>query len=86
MPEQHEPPRPHGDPLAREVAEDNPSQRQSDAADDVVAEADRGIREETDRIGGKGSTANGIPAADEDDGAKRRKAYEGGAELVSKID
>jgi hypothetical protein len=87
MPEQKQAPRPHGDPLEREIVEDNPAQRQSDAPGDVVA-ADRpeAFREETDRSGGKGSTANGIPAADEDDGAARRKAHDAGAELVSKID
>ena len=40
MPEQKEAPRPHGDPLEREIVEDNPAQRQSDAASDAVA-ADR---------------------------------------------
>jgi hypothetical protein len=87
MPEQSEAPRPHGDPLEREIAEDNPAQRQSDATSDVVAaEGPDGFREESDRSGGKGSTANGIPADDEDDGAARRRAYDSGAELVSKID
>jgi hypothetical protein len=87
MPEQNEAPRPHGDPLEHEIVEDNPAQRQSDAPSDVVgADGREGFREDTDRSGGKGSTANGIPAGDEDDGAARRKLYEGGAELVSKID
>ena len=87
MPEQSEAPRPHGDPLEREIAEENPAQRQSDATSDVVAgERSKGIREESDRSGGRGSTANGIPAGDEDDGAARRRAYDSGAELVSKID
>ena len=49
MPEQKEAPRPHGDPLEREIVEDNPAQRQSDAASDAVA-ADRpeAVRKETD--------------------------------------
>ena len=49
MPEQKEAPRPHGDPLEREIVEDNPAQRQSDADRDVVA-ADRpeAVRKETD--------------------------------------
>jgi hypothetical protein len=86
MPEQKQPPRPHGDPLEDEVVnvEDNQSQRQSDAPNDVVATD--GFREDTDRTGGKGSTANGLAAGDEDEGAARRKAYDAGAELVSKID
>lgn len=85
MPEQHDRPRPHGDPLEREVVEPNPAQRQSDAPDDVVAnERPAGGREESDREGGRGSSANGLPAADS--GEQRREQYEGGAELVSKID
>jgi hypothetical protein len=87
MPEQNERPRPHGDPLEREIAEDNPAQRQSDAASDVVGSGrPEGFRERADRSGGKGSTANGIPAADEADGRRRRKFYDAGGELVSKID
>jgi len=81
MPEQNEPPRPHGDPLEREVVEDNPSQRQSDATSDAVGLG--GVEEPT---AGVTSDANGLPASDEDDGAKRRKQYDNGAELVSRID
>jgi len=87
MPEQKEAPRPHGDPLEQEIGEENQAQRQSDAPNDAVAaERPEGFREDTDRMGGKGSTANGIAAGDEDGGAARRKAYDAGAELVSKID
>jgi hypothetical protein len=87
MPEQSEAPRPHGDPLEREVVEENQAQRQSDAPGDAVAgERPDGLREENDRSGGRGSTANGIPASDEDGGEARRRLYDGGAELVSKID
>ena len=91
MPQQNEPPRPHGDPLEREVVENNQAQRQSDAPGDAVS----GERPEdviganveaNDRSGGRGSDANGVPASDEADGARRRKLYEGGAELVSRID
>lgn len=86
MPEQHERPSPHGDPLEREIVEPNPAQRQSDAPDDVVANEQRpSRREESDREGGRGSSANGLPASDEG-GEQRRRQYEGGAELVSKID
>lgn len=81
MPEQSERPRPHGDPLEQEIVEPNPAQRQSDATDDVVAQ--RGVEQPT---AGVDSTANGISAADEADGERRRKLYEGGAELVSRID
>jgi hypothetical protein len=82
MPEQTEPPRPHGDPLEEEVVStENPAQRQSDATDD--ASAVRGVEDAT---AGTGSDANGIPAADERDGEARRKRYDDGAELVSRID
>ena len=82
MPEQTEPPRPHGDPLEEEVVPtENPAQRQSDATND--ASAVRGVEETT---GGTASDANGIPASDERDGAARRKRYDDGAELVSRID
>ena len=87
MPEENEPPRPHGDKL-KDVAgktrinpEDNQAQVQSDAQPDVVG----GI-EESDRDRGRGSSANGIPASDEDDGALRKRQYKDGAELVSGID
>ena len=82
MPEQTEPPRPHGDPLEEEVlTTENPAQRQSDATDD--ASAVRGVEETT---AGTGSDANGIPASDEREGEGRRKRYDDGAELVSRID
>jgi hypothetical protein len=35
---------------------------------------------------GTTSDANGLPAHDAAEGERRRKQYEGGAELVSKID
>jgi hypothetical protein len=86
MPEQKDPPRPHGDPLEeelvnRDAGEDNKAQRQSDATDDAVAQA--GVE---DRTAGTRSDANGMSAGDEDAGAARRKRYDDGAELVSKID
>ena len=62
MPEQHEPPRPHGDPLE----------------DEIVNSADEPTADTT-------SDVNGISAPDED-GAARKKRYDDGAELVSKID
>jgi hypothetical protein len=107
MPEQTEPPRPHGDPLEEErlntgkarerqidsgkrdrqsldrghLDEPNPAQRQSDATSDAVTLA--GVEEPT---AGTTSDANGISASDERDGEGRRKRYEDGADLVSKID
>ena len=36
MPQQNEPPRPHGDPLEREIVENNQLQRQSDASSDAT--------------------------------------------------
>lgn len=82
MPEQTEPPRPHGDPLEEEVVStENPAQRQSDATDDAAAV--RGVEEPS---AGIQSDANGIPASDERGDEARRKRYEDGAELVSRID
>ena len=85
-------PRPQGDPLrdaAREdtAYEDNAAQRQSDAPGDPTSSVGRArTGEESDRDGGKGSTANGVPAFDEDSGEQRRKQYDEGAGLVSGID
>jgi hypothetical protein len=85
----------------RHNPEDNQAQVQSDGPPDVVAagppvrdEKEAGgiggsgapAREETDRDRGRGSTANGVPAFDEDDGAQRRRQYKDGAELVSGLD
>ena len=82
MPEQSDRPRPHGDPLEAEVQKtENPAQRQSDATDD--ASSLRGVEEPT---AGTASDANGIPASDERDGEGRRKRYDDGADLVSRID
>ena len=85
MPEQNEPPRPHGDPLEGEMLTDrgeaNAAQRQSDASDDASS-----LRRVEQPTAGTTSDANGIPAGDEVDGSKRKKQYEDGIELVSRID
>ena len=107
MPEQNEPPRPHGDPLEEERLntggapakavdsgkrdradldrghreEPNAAQRQSDATNDAVSL--EGTEEPTL---GTTSDASGISAGDQPDGERRRRQYESGAELVSKID
>ena len=89
MPEEKEPPRPHGDKLAGAVGnsrndpDDNQAQVQSDAQPDAVG---AGGREESDRDEGRGSTANGVPVFDEDDGALRKRQYQNGADLVSGLD
>ena len=86
MSEERERPRPHGDPL-RNVVEENQAQQQSDAPPDASIEAGRGgIVQETDRDDPRGSTANGIPAFDEDAGEERRRQYAEGASLVSETD
>jgi len=91
MPEEKERPRPHGDPIQgaagnpRNDPDDNQAQVQSDAQPDAVGGATTG-REETDRDGGRGSTANGVPVFDEDDGALRKRQYKDGADLVSGLD
>jgi MATE family multidrug resistance protein len=69
-----------------ENVEENQAQRQSDAAPDAVSERDAEILEVSDRAQGRGSTANGTPAFDETDGEQRKKLYEKGAEIVSRID
>jgi hypothetical protein len=95
MPEEKEPPRPHGDKLGASVGnprnnpEDNQAQVQSDAPPDAVGgmgSEDDAAREESDRDRGRGSSANGVPAFDEDDGAQRKRHYKDGATLVSGID
>jgi hypothetical protein len=95
MAQQDERPRPHGDPLEDVVAqnpEENQAQASSDAAPDANTAADANTdsgedRSNTsDRAGGRGSDANGVPAFDEADGDARRKLYEKGAVLVSRID
>jgi hypothetical protein len=83
MAEQNERPRPHGDPLEEVVdrnPEENPAQRQTDAAPDAVALPEEPVR---DIIG---SDANGIPAFDERDGERRKKLYQEGATQVSRLD
>jgi hypothetical protein len=84
MPNQKERPRPHGDPFAEEV-EPNPAQRQSDAPPDATT-GEETLRGTSDRAGGRGSTANGIPEFDEAAGDERKKLYKDGAKLVSGID
>lgn len=81
---ENEKPAPHGDPL-EDVIEANQAQRQSDAPQDATV-GDADAREESDREGGRGSSANGVPAFDEVAGEERRKLYDKGATLVSRID
>jgi hypothetical protein len=66
--------------MQQDATEPNAAQRNSDATPDVV---DSDVAEEPID---SGSTANGIRPSDEDDGARRRKHYEDGAGLVSRID
>lgn len=80
MAQESERPRPHGDPMQQNTEEPNPAQRKSDATPDVV---NSDVAEEPID---SGSTANGIRASDEIEGEQRRKLYEEGAVLVSKID
>ena len=80
MPEQHDRERPHGDPLKHEVVEENRAQRESDAPDDAVAQ--ESVREDAR----KDSDSSGLRSSDDSEGERRRKLYDGGAELVSKID
>jgi hypothetical protein len=89
MAEQDERPRPHGDPLQDVVAqnpEENQAQASSDAAPDATSDPGEDRSNTSDRAEGRGSDANGVPAFDEADGEARRKLYEKGAVLVSRID
>ena len=89
MAEQAEQPRPHGDPLRGEVtgnAEENRAQRDSDAAPDASMEPRGDDMNNSDRAGGQGSDSNGIPEFDDAGGELRKKQYEEGAEIVSRID
>jgi hypothetical protein len=61
--------------------EPNAAQRQSDATNDVVGLV--GVEEPT---AGTTSDANGLPARDEAEGERRRRQYDAGADLVSKLD
>jgi hypothetical protein len=88
--QENERPRPHGDPL-RDNVEDNPAQRQSDApgpeSNPIAGDRLSDLTGANDRAGGRGSSANGVPAFDEDSGAERRRRYEEtGADLISRID
>jgi hypothetical protein len=79
-------PGPGGDPLQRNP-QDNRAQAQSDAtADEVGGRLDPDFTEQSDRAGGRGSDANGVPEFDETDGERRKKLYKDGAEIVSRID
>jgi hypothetical protein len=91
MAQQDEQPRPHGDPLRDEVErnsnpEENRAQRDSDAPPDASMEPTGDISRMSDRGEGQGSDANGVPAFDEAAGDLRKKQYESGAEIVSRID
>ena len=86
MAEKTERPQPHGDPLGR-AAEDNPAQRQRDAPPDAnISDRPEDLTGASDRAGGRGSTANGVPEFDDDAGDLRRKQYRDGADLVSGTD
>ncbi len=87
MAEERERPRPHGDPLRREVTEENRAQRDSDAPPDSgIGGRPDDVTGSSDRAGGRGSSANGVPSFDEDSGRKRREQYDEGADLVSGLD
>jgi hypothetical protein len=67
--------------------EDNQAQRQSDVPDDFVGgDLTEDPDERSDRAHGAGSDANGVPAFDEADGERRKKLYDEGATIVSRID
>ena len=80
-------PGPGGDPMQRNP-EDNPAQARSDAtADEAGGRLDADFTEQSDRAGGRGSDANGIPEFDEADGDQRKRLYkDANTTIVSRID
>jgi hypothetical protein len=89
MTKQTDRPRPHGDPLKDEVVnnpEENGAQRDSDAPADATVQRRSDRRNDSDRANGRGSDANGVPEFDEAAGEQRRRLYDEGADLVSRID
>lgn len=90
MAQQTEQPRPHGDPMENLVKgnpEDNQAQRQSDVPPDAIGgDVTEDPSEQSDRANGAGSDANGITSFDEADGERRKKLYDEGADIVSRID
>jgi hypothetical protein len=87
--QQDGPSKPHGDPLEDIVAnnpEENRAQRDSDAPPDATDPASGDRLNNSDRADGRGSDANGVPAFDEAAGARRKRQYNDGAEVVSEID
>jgi len=74
--------------LATEEAADirQRAQRDSDAPHDATADPRESELNNSDRAGGRGSDANGVPSFDEAEGAQRKRQYEDGADLVSGID
>ena len=92
MPEQKNPPRPHGDKLDSAIP-DNPEQNRAQSQSEATPEelprvGDRraDFRELSDRARGRGSDASGIPEFDEASGDLRTQQYEEGAEIVSGTD
>jgi hypothetical protein len=89
MAQQSERPAPEGDPLEDAAVanpEENQAQRNSDAPADAVGDVVGDASQRSDRDGGRGSDANGVPAFDDVDGENRKKLYRDGATLVSRID
>jgi hypothetical protein len=87
--QQDGPSKPHGDPLEDIIAnspEENRAQRDSDAPPDATDPASGDRLNNSDRADGRGSDANGLPAFDEASGARRKRQYDDGADLVSEID
>ncbi|HVL66273.1 MAG TPA: hypothetical protein VM364_03300 [Vicinamibacterales bacterium] len=89
MPEEKEPPRPHGDKLGASVGnprhdpEDNQAQVQSDAPPDVVGGMGRPVRNESDidAVGGPGA-----PAREESDRDRGRGSSANGVPAFDEDD
>lgn len=87
MTEQTDKLKPHGDPIADAANnDDNRAQRDRNAPPDATVAPGDDRMNNSDRAGGRGSDANGVPAFDEAEGEERKKLYRDGATLVSRID
>ena len=71
---------------AGRTSAENPAQRAERRAAGRVAANAADSSETSDRAGGRGSDANGVPAFDESEGNSADGSTEGGADLVSRID
>ncbi|MEO7275618.1 MAG: hypothetical protein ABIX28_13730 [Vicinamibacterales bacterium] len=73
------------DDSSAQSQEENAAQRNSDAPPDVIAAREISPIASSDGDMSRGSDTDGAPAFDEVEGEERRKLYDKGVTLVSKI-